>query len=336
MPVLFIFFILLIVLGTENKITKKDYDVLFTLNDTNNLNGIFVFIVFISHFLSYNINRSSLDFYLLKKTTLFLGQLMVVSFFFFSGYGIKHSIDNKDNYFPKKFISKFKKLFKLYFIAILFYMLYNMITNKHYDTDVVLLSFIALESIGNSNWFVFVTFVHYIIILLLYTNFEHTNERLRLYLYLAMLIVFSVIIYNFNHNKFWIDTIVAFPFGMYVKSNEQKIIRFLNTKKYYFITTFIIIFLFLFIRLALNYSIILHNVNTLIFSGLLIVFNCKFSIRSNILIFFSNYTFEIYIYQRIFFDLVINILGISSFYLSFSLSLLFTSLWSIVVKKIFN
>ena len=78
--------------------STKDYNgILFDREYSSTINGLFVLIVFFSHSRSYlpEISTSS---YIASRILDLIGQKMVMTFFFFSGYGILSSyLKNKKN-----------------------------------------------------------------------------------------------------------------------------------------------------------------------------------------------------------------------------------------------
>lgn len=85
---IFIIFILIILAGSK----IKNNEAYLTLEQTNVIRGIFILIVFFSHFNSYVTYNNILDNSYLKIITYF-GQAMVAPFLFYSGYGIMEQIN---------------------------------------------------------------------------------------------------------------------------------------------------------------------------------------------------------------------------------------------------
>ena len=84
----------LLTLKINFKLLNKDY---LSKDNTKIINGIFVVIVFLSHFSTYITKTDITEQIILKIVGLF-GQLMVTTFLFFSGYGLFESIKKKENY----------------------------------------------------------------------------------------------------------------------------------------------------------------------------------------------------------------------------------------------
>jgi hypothetical protein len=128
--------------------------------NTNTINAIFSILIFLSHAGTYVKLDGTLDapYFELRS---FLGQLVVVTYLFFSGFGIMESIKKKGMPYIKAMPkNRFFKLWYHFAIVILLYTLVSVgIMGRRYSFSKWILSFIGLKSIGNSNWYLFVTFV---------------------------------------------------------------------------------------------------------------------------------------------------------------------------------
>lgn len=86
-----------------------------------------------------------------------------VMFLFYSGYGKIESILKRGlNYiksFPKK---RLLTVYINFIIAVLLFLIANLMIGNILDLKRVVLAFVAYTSIGNSNWYMFVVFALYI------------------------------------------------------------------------------------------------------------------------------------------------------------------------------
>ena len=132
---------------------------------TTAINGIFVFLVFLCHAIGYVTVDPSID---VQWTTMhsYMGQLVVVPFLFFSGYGIMCSIKAKGTTYVKgMFKKRFLPLLLHFDIAVFLYFLLNLIFIKRsYSLKDTLLAFLTWTSIGNSNWYIGAMLLLYIIV----------------------------------------------------------------------------------------------------------------------------------------------------------------------------
>ena len=167
MIILYISFFLLLFIPFPKFITQ-DNDLYFQYLSKDAIlpiKGFSLGLVFFRHFIIYvTLSNSFLDISFIYIDRL-LDQLIVTMFFMYSGYGIYESIKIKgSNYiknFPKRrFLSTWIK----FAILICLFLMFDIMMGHKFDLFTIILSFIGWTSIGNSNWFIFVTFVLYILV----------------------------------------------------------------------------------------------------------------------------------------------------------------------------
>ena len=80
-----------------------------------------------------------------------LGQLIVVMFLFYSGYGIYEQVKAKGKSYVRSFLPhRFLPTYASFAICVFFYFVLSLVLRADYPVRQVLLSFIGWESIGNS------------------------------------------------------------------------------------------------------------------------------------------------------------------------------------------
>ena len=139
------------------------------------IKGIFVILVLLSHFSGYIVLSDSLADYSFNIIRGYLGQFIVTMFFFYSGYGIYESLKHKGKQylinFPKK---RLLATWINFAVCVTAFLIEGLLMGNSYQLKTVLLSYIGWDSIGNSNWFMFVTFGIYVIFFC--CNFSFTLE----------------------------------------------------------------------------------------------------------------------------------------------------------------
>ena len=114
-------------------------------------------------------------------------------------------------------------------IAIVLYIIVNLLLGNSYGIYKILLAFTGYESIGNSNWYMLAIFVLYLLIMLCFKRIKIKS--------IYQIIVFSLltIIYIFVLSRvkdnYYVDTILCFPMGMWYSYFKEKIDKLL-VKKY--------------------------------------------------------------------------------------------------------
>lgn len=271
---------------------------------TNCINGIFILLVFMSHFnqnVRYTVPSDLWYAGLVRK----IDQLMVTTFLFYSGYGIMESIKVKGNSYihniPKRRI--FGTLYK-FVLAVNCYALM-----AHYNIPLkkLLLSFIAWKSIGNSNWYIFAILMCYLSVFISFSIFKNNYKKGCIGVFLLTCVYLVVTYKIFKGQRWWYDTILCYPLGMFVSLYKDKfIILFQNRLRTLFLLCGGIVFYMLSKNLLLKYHILtkssvwmFYNVFYM-FAVLLIVFiTANIYIKNDILEWFGNHLFSFYIMHRL-------------------------------------
>ena len=274
----------------------KDY---MSIEKTNSVKGIFIIIVLLSHATSYITLSGALtdrlyDYFL----HYFLNQSMVSMFLFCSGFGIMLSIDKKGsayiNGIPKKRLGKVLLHFD---IAVLLFAGMQAILGRFFSAKTILLSLTGWESLGNSNWYIFVILCLYLI-----TFIAYALAKEKRYIGLAVTVVLCggliAILYCFKE-LFWYDTLLCYPLGMlfYLLKGKLEAVLFKNKINYY-LCTGLAVMLFG-VSLVFRTSAPGAIVKSLLFSIVFVLITMKVSINNKILQFFGKHLFSIYILQRI-------------------------------------
>lgn len=329
MALIFLAFFVIVLVNT--KIYKKDFNNNYLdRKNTSIINGMFIIIVFFHHFSDYVVLSNNLDIYFYKVIAL-IGQLMVTSFLFFSGYGIYESIKNKARYVDNLFVKRFIPIYIDWFIALLLFVITNILVGNNLSISKVLLSLTGWVSIGNSNWYMFATFVFYLLIIICFKICK--SNRTGLYLFTIMVIIFIVAM-SFLKPSWWYNTLLCFPLGMWYSYEKKNIdsILFKSNKQYLLIVTS------LFTGFALLYASKKFISNGIYFNLiacsfiLLVVSVCaKIECKSKIFTFFGKNLFWMYILQRI--PMIILKGKITNIYIYFGACFIITVLMVILINK---
>ena len=279
---------------TKNGISD-DY---ISIINTKKINGIFVLLVFLSHSMQYvNYSESWYDSYgiiILNK----IGQLMVTTFLFFSGYGIYESIKKKGNSYidniPKNRIGN--TLLKFDTAVIIFCVVYYLI-GVNYPIRKILLSLIGWESVGNSNWYIFTILVLYTITYITFKLVKN-NDFTRLCVITVLTIIYIGVIRIYKES-YWYNTSLCYCFGMWYGLYKNIIEKKLCNNKNYYITLFTLLIGFILSYLFKSREYIYCTSLVFTFLGIIVLLSMKLTINSKVLEFFGKNVFYIYVYQRI-------------------------------------
>lgn len=280
---------------------QKSHDAL-SINQTTCINGIFVVLVFLSHFRQY-VDVSTIPYcwpYVFLQSH--LGQLIVAPFLFYSGYGIMEQIKTRGKSYiddiPRKRVHKTWLHFSL---AVVLFLIVSCFMDEHYPFSQIILSFFAWESIGNSNWYIFAILFLYIAT---YLGFKiTTNRRISIVLVILLCCSYIVAMHYLKDGSWWYDTILCYPAGMVLSNNKERIKKSLN------IYTPFILFLITSIFYIFKGNLIAHELLAIIFCLDIVLITTFIKIENSILLFLGKHTFEIYILQRIPMILLQNRIG---------------------------
>ncbi len=289
----YLIFIIIFLIGIRFK-DNKDY---LSKDETTIINGMMVITVFFSHFVSYLSVKNTYDTSLITVLS-FIGQLMVTSFLFYSGYGIYESIKNKKDYISSFFKKRFIPTFVNFAIAVILFIIVYLILGNNYSITQILLSFTGWESIGNSNWYMLAIFTFYILIMLIFNKRLKLSNFYRLIIISLLVVIYIYVVSRFK-GTYYVDTVLCFPLGMWYSYYKDKINSILD-KKYilYLILTILMLVGSYYLKNHL-YNVYTYNFFAISFILLIVMLTRKVKLNSKIITFFGIHTFWIYILQRI-------------------------------------
>ena len=151
-----------------------------------------------------------------------LDQLIVAMFLFYSGFGMMEQIQKRGLPYVKSIISlRLPKLLLNFDVAVLLFAAANLLMRKSIPLKRFLLSLVAIESLGNSNWYVFIVLVLY---LFCYISFiplyrKAIPERRTVFICLLTFTLLSVALVYIqiilHRPKYWYNTLILFSLGFY-------------------------------------------------------------------------------------------------------------------------
>ena len=291
-----------------------------SVEKTTAIKGIFIVIVFFSHFKNYvDVNSiwvADAKFY---EYFSLIGQRMVTPFLFFSGYGVMESISRKGMSYvhsiPKK---RFLHVLAEFDIAIVIFTIVRIIlktpfnNGKMFDIKQFLLSLVGWDSVGNSNWYIFSILVAYAAKFIAF-------EILRGKKYLSVIgvtVLLSAFIVSFRlfniKEPYWYNTVICYAGGMWFSLLRPAVEKILM-KNAVWIPVFIlstVLCLYSFKFAHVNF--VLYEISMCLFVWAIVVFTMKVSICNKPLVWLGKNLFPMYIFQRLPM-IVFRYLGLSEF-----------------------
>lgn len=219
MIVLLVLFFILILLSS--KMTKDNCALALSKDQTQTIKGMFVVTIFFSHFCSYVILDKWFD-VPTREYCRWLGQLMVVPFLFYSGYGIFESVKKKGESYIKSFPQKRILKTLIHFdLAVLLFIIYDFFfVPENLAVLKVLTSFVAWNSVGNSNWFIFAILCAYVFSFIAFVLSK--GHLIRSLIIITVFCFMYIVVVSRFKEGYWFDTILAFPLGGFFSTHKEK------------------------------------------------------------------------------------------------------------------
>lgn len=319
----------------------KFHDDYMSLEATTSIKGIFAVIILYSHLSGYiQLSNNWYD-QSFKLVLNYIGQLMVSMYFFYSSYGIMESLKTKRGYVKSFFKNRIIKILVHFDIAVLAYLILAFLMGKEYPLSYYFTCWVGWDSIGNSNWFIFVILFLY---LLLYVTLLITRRLDNKMVWDALImtilsVLFMLVLKIAGKSFYWYDTILTFPLGMWFSLFRNGITSFFKKVHSRVVSSVIVLFIVsaVFVTWYYYFRIDNYSICACLFS-LLVVFVCmKIKIGNGVLHWLGVCSFDIYILQRIPMNLL-QMWGVSNRYvfaiLAISFALLISWLFHLLLKKI--
>ena len=341
MALIYPFLVLLFLLDTRPLYTEKN-DNYLSLETCNAIKVFFVCMVFLKHSCNYikaYMGKGIIDNAFLTIPN-YIGQLIVVMFLFYSGYVIYEQKKIKGKTYIKNFLkNRFVPTYLRFAVCVFLYYLLSLIIHKNYSLNRILLSFVAWNTIGNSAWFMFVTFSLYIFF---YLCFNLTKNELQGVVFFSILSLFLLLFLHHFKVAAWWNTILCFPAGMWWGVLKQKIDKRLFSNFFSWFIVFICCFLiFIFFHYIAKKNIFIYLIHYILFAFVVLLFCMKFSFHKSIIFnYLGKHVFSIYMLQRLVFITLskTSIVKHPELYLllSFILTLVIAVLFDYCSRKIEN
>ena len=297
------------------KVSVSGHSDYINKNQTDSIKGIFAIIILFSHMRDYLPPSSGSYDAAYYGMLNYLGQLMVVMFLFYSGYGIMEALRRDFRRYSDNFLThRLLKVWLMFAIAVTIYMLLNLLLQRDYELKTVLMSYIGWESIGNSNWFVFDILVLYLFTYMSLKISAYANLNLKSVALIVALLSLALCLMFIRMGKgaWWYDTVLAYPIGMYYSIYKDKIERIVSGHRWYLaVITVVLVFTLFYLRDVLVFAAIGYDgiagyvslcaflLTSGIFAFLLVLLSMKIKVDNQALRWLGANAFAIYILQRL-------------------------------------
>ena len=300
MILFYIILFIVVLCGLRYKRNNQDY---ISVQHTNVIKGIFIWLVFMGHIMPYITKLAPFDLFVDKAALGVvnrLQQLVVVPFLFYSGYGVMNSIKNKgvtyvDSIPKKRILNTMLNLG----VAVLFFIILNLVLSIPMSLKQILLSFLSWESVGNSNWYIFTICVCYFTSFISFKLFGYSKRSL--IVNYAFLSVFAIVISRFK-GSWWYDTCLAYSAGCFYCYYKDKIEKVINSNYLLYSLlsgTILVASYIVMLKISIAKSLVFMNICSMCFSFFMVILTMRFQLKSKVLEWSGKNLFPLYIYQRI-------------------------------------
>ena len=275
---------------------NRDY---ISKDSTGAINGIFVLLVFMCHISTYMSLGSPSD----KIWTDFkswMGQLVVVTFLFYSGYGMMCSVCRKGTGYVKGlFKNRFLSLFLHFDIAVLLFAITNLFIKREYSLVDLLLALTTWKAIGNSNWYITAMLCLYLLLIVSFLIFRKKKIP-ALCLMTVLTVALTYLFIKLGRPAYTYNTIIIFPLGMWYAYFKETIDKVVMKNNFTYILAVSVAMAAL--AVSQHYKsvgLIIYWIWAAAFMLMIVLVSMKLKIGNPILDSLGRHVFSIYILQRI-------------------------------------
>ena len=269
---------------------------------TRAVNGIFILFVFFRHIFQYRAFSDDL-WSAAHWVDGHLGQFLVVSFLFFSGYGIMESIRKKGEAYVRSIPCR-RVLFTWIRFALLvvLYLLLGSAVGEKYSAMDVILCLAGWQSAGNSNWYIFVILWLYLLTWIAYwaagkpSDPKGLMRLIIIHLFLTMIL--AAVLAGLQQD-YWYSTIFVYTAGMAFSVFRCEWNRWLSGHMLRNAGTLCVGGLLWGLCYAGRECIVVYQLAAVLFAFTLIWILGRIKIRSRVFTWLGRHLFGIYMIQRV-------------------------------------
>ena len=296
MSIIFWFIMILAAWNARGRV-KGIHEDYISLERIQPIKGIFLLLVFVSHFVQY-MSLSGVwhaPYFAVKS---WLGQLVVVPFLFYSGFGITESIRKKGlNYVKKMPTQRILKTLFQFDLAVLLFLICRLAMGKQYDLKTVLLTFVGWAGIGNSNWYIFAILFLYAFTWLAYRIFSR-NAYLPLVCTTALTVGF-VLVMREHRDGYWYNTVMAYVAGMWFSQFKKPIDRILSNDIGFVAAAALVWGGLMFTHKYWWDNVWIYQATAILFGLLIVLATTKIQVTNRFLAYCGEHLFSLFILQRL-------------------------------------
>ena len=280
---------------------RQDY---LSRENTAAVKGIFVILILFSHGVSYYPFKGTYDVpYIVLRDHLY--QIVVAMFLFYSGYGMMEQISRRRwSYVRSVLLRRFPRLLLDFDAAVCLYLAANWALGKHITLRRFLLSLVAWDAIGNSNWYIFAMLCLYLLCFLAFVPLRFSAGKGTRYLCLifltALTLAFVYAQILFRRPRYTYDTVFLFVLGFWYSCFRERIEKFLMKNDIvYLLAGAVLTGAYIWFYARRSKGIEQFTAWACCFTALTVLLTMKVTFRSELLRWFGTHVFSIYVIQRL-------------------------------------
>lgn len=283
---------------TDNKNYIADY---MSVEKTTAVKGIFILLVFISHFNTY------VDFTSAGDIAYFdafgqIGQRMVTLFMLYSGYGVMESIKKKNMQYVHKIpVTRVLGTFFRFDIAVFLFLIVQLILKTQLDTKRIILAFTSWSAIGNSNWYIFAIVVCYVLTFISFEIFRDKGNYIPAAVCLGVLVTAYVAVFHFTELRpsRYYNTVLCYVLGVFLSIFKDKFDKLFGNNSTLWAVTFFLSVIATFVAYDHGKRFVFYEISMFTFTLAVVLFTMHVSLNNKILRWFGEHLFSVYILQRL-------------------------------------
>ena len=280
---------------------RKPHEDYLGLDAIQPVKGVFILLVFVSHFVQYVHACGPYDQPYMRMKVL-LGQMVVVPFLFYSGYGVVLSILSKGAAYVRGIpVRRILKTLFLFDTAVLLFVIVRKLIGFTYGWPQIGLSFLGWASVGNSNWYIFVIMILYALTFVSFFVFEKPGERggaKPALISLTLLSILLISILTWCRPNYVYNTIIAYVAGGWYAAYREEAKRLLANNRFRIVAFIALTVAYFQCQMNWRNSLFLYELSAVIFALWIVLITTWARPRSRILAYCGRHLFSLYILQR--------------------------------------
>lgn len=274
------------------------------------LKGVFILLILASHFSGYGAKAVAKtlpwgwDASTYAGIQSALGQMVVVPFLFFSGYGVFLSLRDKgEDYFAGFPVKRILAVLFRFDLAVIPYFLLKVCDGKVPDAGSIVGGFTAWSSFGNSNWYIFTVLVLYALSYLAFLPFRKAagarRETSALLTLAVLSLAFIPVMAELKKPAVFFNTSLAYLAGAAFAAGKRRFDEaFLSGNGPWFLLLALLAAVFPFLKGQCP-ALFYYEAASVVFAVFVVLLLAKVSNRNPLLVFCGRHLFAIYILQRL-------------------------------------